>query len=215
MQVRFIWRVTPHRYCSDGSVLSFCQFDLGYKGSWLQRNASFGTEVHQLSFLPKKGTSDTSLENILFLGSYRCQGETWGFQDDFSEAFCGYIKKKPEISFLLPSFCRTIAVVESSFFYFYLRNIVELFLLEGSEGLTNHNTKFQTMYVVFQEQRLREISVVSNSTSTSASPSTLSGKSVNTAAAVDLFAVSAPTTNRWERLCFLKQAWMLGWSGSS
>lgn len=58
----------------------------------------------------------------------------------------------------------------------------------------------QTVYVIFQEQRLREISVVSNSTPTSASPSTLSGKSVNTTVAVDLFAVPAPTTNRWEIL---------------
>lgn len=55
----------------------------------------------------------------------------------------------------------------------------------------------QTIYLIFQEQRLREISVVSNSTSTSASPSTLSGKSVNTTVAADLFAVPAPTTNRW------------------
>ncbi|KAM6056799.1 phosphatidylinositol-binding clathrin assembly protein-like isoform 4-T6 [Theristicus caerulescens] len=51
-----------------------------------------------------------------------------------------------------------------------------------------------------QEQRLREISVVSNSTSTSASPSTLSGKSVNTTVAVDLFAVPAPTTNSMPNL---------------
>uniref|UniRef100_A0A8C9FXZ2 ENTH domain-containing protein n=1 Tax=Pavo cristatus TaxID=9049 RepID=A0A8C9FXZ2_PAVCR len=57
-------------------------------------------------------------------------------------------------------------------------------------------TKLSEFLKVAEEQRLREISVVSNSTSTSASPSTLSGRSVSTAAAVDLFAVSAPTTNR-------------------
>uniref|UniRef100_A0A8C3KX10 ENTH domain-containing protein n=1 Tax=Chrysolophus pictus TaxID=9089 RepID=A0A8C3KX10_CHRPC len=62
---------------------------------------------------------------------------------------------------------------------------------EKQQALEEEQARLQAL----KEQRLREISVVSNSTSTSASPSTLSGKSVNTTAAVDLFA----------SLCFLKQ----------
>ncbi|KAM8952880.1 phosphatidylinositol-binding clathrin assembly protein-like [Pelodytes ibericus] len=58
----------------------------------------------------------------------------------------------------------------------------------------------QARLQALKEQRLREISVVSNSTSTSVSPSTLSGKSVNTTAAVDLFAAPAPTTNSMPNL---------------
>ncbi|XP_063288192.1 phosphatidylinositol-binding clathrin assembly protein-like isoform X5 [Pelobates fuscus] len=56
----------------------------------------------------------------------------------------------------------------------------------------------QARLQALKEQRLREISVVSNSTS--ASPSTLSGKSVNTTAAVDLFSTPAPTTNSMPNL---------------
>ncbi|XP_077334909.1 phosphatidylinositol-binding clathrin assembly protein-like isoform X2 [Lithobates pipiens] len=56
----------------------------------------------------------------------------------------------------------------------------------------------QARLQALKEQRLREISV-SNSTSTSASPSTLSGKSVNTTA-VDLFSTPAPTTNSMPNL---------------
>ncbi|XP_040555056.1 uncharacterized protein LOC772071 isoform X8 [Gallus gallus] len=67
---------------------------------------------------------------------------------------------------------------------------------EKQQALEEEQARLQAL----KEQRLREISVVSNSTSTSASPSTLSGKSVNTAAAVDLFAVSAPTTNSMPNL---------------
>uniref|UniRef100_A0A8B9EHC7 Phosphatidylinositol-binding clathrin assembly protein n=1 Tax=Anser cygnoides TaxID=8845 RepID=A0A8B9EHC7_ANSCY len=62
---------------------------------------------------------------------------------------------------------------------------------EKQQALEEEQARLQAL----KEQRLREISVVSNSTSTSASPSTLSGKSVNTTVAVDLFAVPAPTTN--------------------
>ncbi|XP_075429553.1 phosphatidylinositol-binding clathrin assembly protein isoform X6 [Ascaphus truei] len=58
----------------------------------------------------------------------------------------------------------------------------------------------QARLQALKEQRLREVTVVSNSTSTSASPSTLSGKSVNTTAAVDLFSVPAPTTNSMPNL---------------
>ncbi|XP_031410553.1 phosphatidylinositol-binding clathrin assembly protein isoform X4 [Meleagris gallopavo] len=67
---------------------------------------------------------------------------------------------------------------------------------EKQQALEEEQARLQAL----KEQRLREISVVSNSTSTSASPSTLSGKSVNTTAAVDLFAVSAPTTNSMPNL---------------
>ncbi|OXB67604.1 hypothetical protein ASZ78_016727 [Callipepla squamata] len=67
---------------------------------------------------------------------------------------------------------------------------------EKQQALEEEQARLQAL----KEQRLREISVVPNSTSTSASPSTLSGKSVNTAAAVDLFAVSAPTTNSMPNL---------------
>lgn len=49
-------------------------------------------------------------------------------------------------------------------------------------------------------KRLREISVVPNSTPGSTSPSTLSGKSVNTTSAVDLFSTPAPTTNSMPNL---------------
>lgn len=56
----------------------------------------------------------------------------------------------------------------------------------------------QARLQALKEQRLREISV-SNSTPTSASPSTLSGKSVNTTA-VDLFTTPAPTTNSMPNL---------------
>uniref|UniRef100_A0A8B9S2F2 ENTH domain-containing protein n=1 Tax=Apteryx owenii TaxID=8824 RepID=A0A8B9S2F2_APTOW len=67
---------------------------------------------------------------------------------------------------------------------------------EKQQALEEEQVRLQAL----KEQRLREISVVSNSTSTSASPSTLSGKSVNTTAAVDLFAVPAPTTNSMPNL---------------
>ncbi|XP_042680786.1 phosphatidylinositol-binding clathrin assembly protein-like isoform X2 [Centrocercus urophasianus] len=67
---------------------------------------------------------------------------------------------------------------------------------EKQQALEEEQARLQAL----KEQRLREISVVSNSTSTSASPSTLSGKSVNTTAAVDLFSVSAPTTNSMPNL---------------
>ncbi|XP_032992932.1 phosphatidylinositol-binding clathrin assembly protein-like isoform X2 [Lacerta agilis] len=68
---------------------------------------------------------------------------------------------------------------------------------EKQQALEEEQARLQAL----KEQRLREISVVSNSTSTSASPSTLSGKSVNTnAAAVDLFATPAPTTNSMPNL---------------
>ncbi|KAM4661840.1 phosphatidylinositol-binding clathrin assembly protein-like isoform 5-T5 [Discoglossus pictus] len=67
---------------------------------------------------------------------------------------------------------------------------------ERLQALEEEQARLQAL----KEQRLREISVVSNSTSTSASPSTLSGKSVNTTAAVDLFAAPAPTTNSMPNL---------------
>uniref|UniRef100_A0A8C5QPF0 Phosphatidylinositol-binding clathrin assembly protein n=1 Tax=Leptobrachium leishanense TaxID=445787 RepID=A0A8C5QPF0_9ANUR len=58
----------------------------------------------------------------------------------------------------------------------------------------------QARLQALKEQRLREITVVSTSTSASASPSALSGKSVNTTAAVDLFSAPAPTTNSMPNL---------------
>ncbi|NXO19735.1 PICAL protein, partial [Cisticola juncidis] len=67
---------------------------------------------------------------------------------------------------------------------------------EKQQALEEEQVRLQAL----KEQRLREISVVSNSTSTSASPSTLSGKSVNTTMAVDLFAAPAPTTNSMPNL---------------
>ncbi|CAM9389697.1 unnamed protein product [Bubo scandiacus] len=67
---------------------------------------------------------------------------------------------------------------------------------EKQQALEEEQARLQAL----KEQRLREISVVSNSTPTSASPSTLSGKSVNTTVAVDLFAVPAPTTNSMPNL---------------
>uniref|UniRef100_A0A8C3JF24 Phosphatidylinositol-binding clathrin assembly protein n=1 Tax=Calidris pygmaea TaxID=425635 RepID=A0A8C3JF24_9CHAR len=67
---------------------------------------------------------------------------------------------------------------------------------EKQQALEEEQARLQAL----KEQRLREISVVSNSTSTSASPSTLSGKSVNTTLAADLFAVPAPTTNSMPNL---------------
>ncbi|NWZ40048.1 PICAL protein, partial [Brachypodius atriceps] len=67
---------------------------------------------------------------------------------------------------------------------------------EKQQALEEEQVRLQAL----KEQRLREISVVSNSTSTSASPSTLSGKSVNTTGAVDLFAAPAPTTNSMPNL---------------
>ncbi|NXO78539.1 PICAL protein, partial [Sitta europaea] len=68
---------------------------------------------------------------------------------------------------------------------------------EKQQALEEEQVRLQAL----KEQRLREISVVSNSTSTSASPSTLSGKSVNTTVAVDLFsAPAAPTTNSMPNL---------------
>ncbi|NXV71705.1 PICAL protein, partial [Atlantisia rogersi] len=67
---------------------------------------------------------------------------------------------------------------------------------EKQQALEEEQARLQAL----KEQRLREISVVPNSTSTSASPSTLSGKSVNTTLAVDLFAVPAPTTNSMPNL---------------
>uniref|UniRef100_A0A8D0G0B4 Phosphatidylinositol-binding clathrin assembly protein n=1 Tax=Sphenodon punctatus TaxID=8508 RepID=A0A8D0G0B4_SPHPU len=67
---------------------------------------------------------------------------------------------------------------------------------EKQQALEEEQARLQAL----KEQRLREISVVSNSTSTSASPSTLSGKSVNTTAAVDLFTAPAPTTNSMPNL---------------
>ncbi|XP_018414174.1 PREDICTED: phosphatidylinositol-binding clathrin assembly protein-like [Nanorana parkeri] len=65
---------------------------------------------------------------------------------------------------------------------------------EKQQALEEEQARLQAL----KEQRLREISV-SNSTSTSASPSTLSGKSVNTTA-VDLFSTPAPTTNSMPNL---------------
>uniref|UniRef100_A0A8B9FGR3 ENTH domain-containing protein n=1 Tax=Amazona collaria TaxID=241587 RepID=A0A8B9FGR3_9PSIT len=56
---------------------------------------------------------------------------------------------------------------------------------EKQQALEEEQARLQAL----KEQRLREISVVSNSISRSASPSTLSEKSVNTTVAVDLFAV--------------------------
>ncbi|KFO89755.1 Phosphatidylinositol-binding clathrin assembly protein, partial [Buceros rhinoceros silvestris] len=67
---------------------------------------------------------------------------------------------------------------------------------EKQQALEEEQARLQAL----KEQRLREISVVPNSTSTSASPSTLSGKSVNTTVAADLFAVPAPTTNSMPNL---------------
>ncbi|XP_069468740.1 phosphatidylinositol-binding clathrin assembly protein-like isoform X1 [Ambystoma mexicanum] len=65
---------------------------------------------------------------------------------------------------------------------------------EKQQALEEEQARLQAL------KRLREISVVSNSTSTSASPSTLSGKSVNTTTAVDLFSTPAPTTNSMPNL---------------
>ncbi|NXY48575.1 PICAL protein, partial [Ceuthmochares aereus] len=67
---------------------------------------------------------------------------------------------------------------------------------EKQQALEEEQARLQAL----KEQRLREISVVSNSTSSSASPSTLSGKSVNTTVAADIFAVPAPTTNSMPNL---------------
>ncbi|XP_014114255.1 PREDICTED: phosphatidylinositol-binding clathrin assembly protein-like isoform X2 [Pseudopodoces humilis] len=67
---------------------------------------------------------------------------------------------------------------------------------EKQQALEEEQVRLQAL----KEQRLREISVVSNSTCTSASPSTLSGKSVNATVAVDLFAAPAPTTNSMPNL---------------
>ncbi|KAM4660154.1 phosphatidylinositol-binding clathrin assembly protein-like isoform 3-T3 [Amazona ochrocephala] len=67
---------------------------------------------------------------------------------------------------------------------------------EKQQALEEEQARLQAL----KEQRLREISVVSNSISRSASPSTLSEKSVNTTVAVDLFAVPAPTTNSMPNL---------------
>ncbi|XP_064933992.1 phosphatidylinositol-binding clathrin assembly protein isoform X5 [Columba livia] len=67
---------------------------------------------------------------------------------------------------------------------------------EKQQALEEEQARLQAL----KEQRLREISVVSNSTPTSASPSTLSGKNVNTTVAVDLFTVPAPTTNSMPNL---------------
>ncbi|XP_068107256.1 phosphatidylinositol-binding clathrin assembly protein-like isoform X2 [Hyperolius riggenbachi] len=66
---------------------------------------------------------------------------------------------------------------------------------EKQQALEEEQARLQAL----KEQRLREISVT-NSTSTSASPSTLSGKSINTTAAVDLFSNPAPTTNSMPNL---------------
>ncbi|XP_069067845.1 phosphatidylinositol-binding clathrin assembly protein-like isoform X6 [Pleurodeles waltl] len=67
---------------------------------------------------------------------------------------------------------------------------------EKQQALEEEQARLQAL----KEQRLREISIVSNSTSTSESPSTLSGKSVNTTSAVDLFSAPAPTTNSMPNL---------------
>ncbi|XP_039343685.1 phosphatidylinositol-binding clathrin assembly protein-like isoform X5 [Mauremys reevesii] len=67
---------------------------------------------------------------------------------------------------------------------------------EKQQALEEEQARLQAL----KEQRLKEISVVPNSTSTSASPSTLSGKSVNTTTAVDLFAAPAPTTSSMPNL---------------
>nr|XP_033801920.1 phosphatidylinositol-binding clathrin assembly protein-like isoform X2 [Geotrypetes seraphini] len=67
---------------------------------------------------------------------------------------------------------------------------------EKQQALEEEQVRLQAL----KEQRLREISVVSNSASTSASPSTLSGKSVTTTTAVDLFSAPAPTTNSMPNL---------------
>ncbi|XP_078544895.1 phosphatidylinositol-binding clathrin assembly protein-like isoform X2 [Lissotriton helveticus] len=65
---------------------------------------------------------------------------------------------------------------------------------EKQQALEEEQARLQAL------KRLREISVVSNSTSTSESPSTLSGKSINTTSAVDLFSAPAPTTNSMPNL---------------
>ncbi|XP_044885765.1 phosphatidylinositol-binding clathrin assembly protein-like isoform X5 [Mauremys mutica] len=67
---------------------------------------------------------------------------------------------------------------------------------EKQQALEEEQARLQAL----KEQRLKEISVVPNSTSTSASPSTLSEKSVNTTTAVDLFAAPAPTTSSMPNL---------------
>ncbi|KAG8553685.1 hypothetical protein GDO81_003513 [Engystomops pustulosus] len=67
---------------------------------------------------------------------------------------------------------------------------------ERQQALEEEQARLQAL----KEQRLREISVVSNSTPGSTSPSTLSGKSVNTTSAVDLFSTPAPTTNSMPNL---------------
>ncbi|XP_075040464.1 phosphatidylinositol-binding clathrin assembly protein-like isoform X2 [Mixophyes fleayi] len=65
---------------------------------------------------------------------------------------------------------------------------------ERQQALEEEQARLQAL----KEQRLKEISVVSNSASTS--PSTLSGKSVNTSTAVGLFTTPAPTTNSMPNL---------------
>ncbi|XP_075691907.1 phosphatidylinositol-binding clathrin assembly protein-like isoform X3 [Rhinoderma darwinii] len=67
---------------------------------------------------------------------------------------------------------------------------------ERQQALEEEQARLQAL----KERRLREISVVSNSTPGSTSPSTLSGKSVNTNSAVDLFSTPAPTTNSMPNL---------------
>ncbi|KAG8448020.1 hypothetical protein GDO86_015210 [Hymenochirus boettgeri] len=64
---------------------------------------------------------------------------------------------------------------------------------EKQQALEEEQARLQAL----KEQRLKEISL---SNSASASPSTLSGKSVNTSATVDLFTAPAPTTNSMPNL---------------
>ncbi|NP_001085333.1 phosphatidylinositol binding clathrin assembly protein like S homeolog [Xenopus laevis] len=67
---------------------------------------------------------------------------------------------------------------------------------ERQQALEEEQARLQAL----KEQRLKEISVGSNSISTSASPSTLSGKSMNASASVDLISAPAPTTNSMPNL---------------
>lgn len=67
---------------------------------------------------------------------------------------------------------------------------------EKQQALEEEQARLQSL----KEQRLKEISVQSNNVSTSASPSSISGKSVTNTTATDLFSAPAPTTNSMPNL---------------
>ncbi|XP_043913152.1 phosphatidylinositol-binding clathrin assembly protein-like isoform X1 [Protopterus annectens] len=67
---------------------------------------------------------------------------------------------------------------------------------EKQQALEEEQARLQSL----KEQRLKEISVHSNNVSTSASPSSISGKSVTNTTAADLFSAPAPTTSSMPNL---------------